>query len=329
MERVVVVASPATRIMVRRGTVYIKPREGDPIPVTADVELVVLASGAVSLSGRALRRLVEMGVRLVVLGQRGQVVGELRPVDRVNKTIEARMAQYRVIVEGRALAYAAEMVYSKIVNQARVLRYLAKCKREPWLQEQSYKVEDYAYRIRDRLEKGVLDANLLRGLEAQAARRYWELIAALLPGDYGFRGRNPFSEDPINKALNYCYAILYSICYDALIVAGLDPYAGFFHRPKSGRESMVYDYSEMFKPVAVDKELLTRGSPEAFELVHGSLSYNARRLLSRIILEGLKTAYRDYEGKRRRLRDHIYQYAWSLAKSLRENRPYRGFQVRL
>jgi len=323
-----VVASPGSKIMVRRGVVYVKPRDGDPVPVTADVELLVLATGAVSISGRALRRLAELGVRVLVLGQRGQVVGDLRPVDRVNKTIEARIAQYRAIVSGASILYAAEIVYSKIVNQARVVRYLAKSRREPWAREQSYRIEEYASRIRERLEKGTLDVDGLRGLEAHAAQRYWQLIASLMPGDWGFHGRNPLAGDPFNTALNYSYAILYGIVYDALIVAGLDPYAGLMHTPKSGKESLVYDYSEMYKPL-IDKELVLKLKPGDVELIGGSLTYNSRRTLSRIVLETLRQYYSDSTGKRRRLRDHIYAYAWSLAMSLRELRSYDGFKVRL
>ncbi|ALL00365.1 CRISPR-associated protein Cas1 [Pyrodictium delaneyi] len=330
LENVLIVSTPGSRIYVRHGVVYIQAPDSKPIPVTFDTELLVLATGGVSISGRALRRLSELGVRLVVLGQRGQVAGELRPVDRVNRTIESRLAQYRVKLEGRGLAYAAEMVYAKIVNQARLLRYLAKSRREPWLRDDGYAVEEYAARLRSTLDEGRrLDENLVRGLEAQAARRYWSALAALIPWDTGFRGRDPRGEDPVNKALSYSYAILYSVASDALTVAGLDPYAGFLHRDRSGKPSLVYDYSDTFKPIAVDKALFTNIDQQLFELYQGSLTYTARRELARRVLENLASPYTDAAGKRRRLRDHIYGYAWSLAQSLRENRRYQAFRARL
>ncbi len=317
------------KLVVRRGAVYVVDREGRREPITADTELVIVASGAVSVSGRALRRLAEMGVRLIVLGQRGHVVAELRPIDRINRTVETRIAQYRAKIEGWALRYAASMVIAKIVNQARILRYLAKSRREDWLRTESYRVEDYAIRIQEAIEKGRLSTDYLRNMEAQAARRYWQLVATLLPEDLGFHGREPRGDDPFNKALSYGYAILYSICYDALIVAGLDPYAGFLHADRSGRESLVYDYSEPFKPVAVDLVLLTRFSRTMFETMHGSLTYEARKELSAKILENMEKPYTDALGKRRKLRDHIYAYAWSLASSIRQSTGWTGFQVRL
>ena len=322
-------ATPGARIGVRRGAVYVLTPDGGREPVTPETELVVLAAGSVSVSGRALRRLAEMGVRLLVLGQRGQVVAELRPVDRVNRTVESRIAQYRAKVEGRALLYAARMVEAKIVNQARLLRYLAKSRREEWVREESYRVEEYAHRVRERLEGGGVTADALRNLEAQAARRYWGVIAALLPGDLGFHGRDPRGGDPFNAALSYGYAILYGVCHDALTVAGLDPYAGFLHADRSGRESLVYDYSDPFKPVAVDYPLVARFHPSLAETVHGSLSYQARREIARRVLENLARPYTDSAGRRRRLRDHIYAYAWGLASSLREGRDWEAFKVRM
>ena len=139
---VVIVSTPGSSIYVRKGVVYVKPREGDPVPVTHETGLVVLAAGAVRVSGRALRRLAELGVRLLVLGHRGHVAAELRPVDRGSRTTETRIAQLMAKIEGWGLAIAAEMTRAKILNQARILRYLAKSRRETWLRDAAYRVEE-------------------------------------------------------------------------------------------------------------------------------------------------------------------------------------------
>ncbi|NPA05741.1 MAG: CRISPR-associated endonuclease Cas1 [Crenarchaeota archaeon] len=323
MERVVVVSSPGSRIYVRRGVVYVENKEGERLALTADVGLVILTAGASSISGRALRRLSELGIRLIVLGHHGRVVGELRPVDRVNKTIEARLAQYRVRVEGRGLLYAKAMVRAKMENQARVLAYIARARRLPSLLETASRITMLA----DRLNT-VNTAREVMGVEAEAARLYWQAIAGLLPPEYGFRGREPRAGDPVNMALSYGYAIIYSIVGDALTVAGLDPYAGFLHADRSGRPSLVYDYADMFKPVAVDKPLLASPDPQCFDTFKGTLSYQARRAIAKRILENLYRMYSDRQGARKTLRDHIYRYAWLLAASLRSNTPYKGFVVR-
>jgi CRISPR-associated protein Cas1 len=329
-ERVVVVSTPGTKVYVRSGVVYAKPPDSDPVPITHDTELVLLATGAVSVSGRALRRLSELGVRLLVLGQRGQVVAEMRPVDRVNRTVETRMAQYAAKLEGRALYYAAEMVVAKIVNQARLLRYLARSRRETWLRNEAYRVEEEAHSIHKMVVGGELSAEALRAVEARAAKKYWQAIAALLPQDYGFTGRNPLGDDGVNKALNYAYAILYGVVHDALTVAGLDPYAGFLHADRSGKPSLVYDYSDTYKPIAVDKNLFTNIDQECFTLYQGSLTYQARKCIATRATTGIYSAtIPDSAGKKRTIRDHIYAYAWQLAKALRNKTAYKAFTARL
>ncbi len=324
MERVIVVSSPGSRIYVRRGVVYVENRDGERAAVTADVGLLILTAGASSITGRALRRLSELGVRLIVLGHHGHVVGELRPVDRVNKTIESRLAQYRARVDGTALSYAKSMVEAKILNQARLLRYAARSRRRPELAEAASRVEERADAVR-----GAASAREVMAVEAEAARIYWSTMAGLLPPDYGFTGRRPRGGDPVNMALSYGYAILYGIVGDALTVAGLDPYAGFLHADRSGRPSLVYDYSDMFKPVAVDKVILLSGDPSYFDTYNKTLSYDARRSIARAVLDNLYKQYTDQQGARKTLRDHIYRYAWLLASSLRARAPYRGFRVRL
>ena len=329
-ERVVIVSTPGTRIYVRNGVVYAKAPENDPVPITHDTELVVLATGATSISGRALRRLAELGVRVLVLGHRGHVVAEQRPVDRVNKTVETRLAQYRAKIEGWGLGYAAEMVISKILNQARLLRYIAKSRREPWLRNESYRVEEEATKLHKAITSGSLDAETIRLHESRAARKYWQALAALLPGDLGFTGRDPMGDDGVNKALNYGYAILYAITYDALIVAGLDPYAGLLHTDRSGKPSLVYDYSDTYKPVTIDKALFTNIDTECFTLYQGALTYQARRKIAQRATTSLyNTTIQDSTGKKRTLRDHIYAYAWSLAKAIRNKTAYKAFTARL
>ncbi|ABM80509.1 CRISPR-associated endonuclease Cas1 [Hyperthermus butylicus] len=328
MPEVLLVATPGTRIYVRRGVVYAEAPSGEKAVVTADTELVVLATGSVSVSGRALRRLAELGVRLVVLGQRGQVVAEHRPVDRVNRTIEARMEQYRVKATGEALYYAAEMVYAKIVNQAKLLRYLAKSRREPWLRDAGYRVEGHADRLRQIIEnEEPTTPEVIRSIEAQAARDYWDAIAQIAPTP--FPGRQPRGEDHLNMALSYGYAILYSIAHDALTVAGLDPYAGFLHADRSGRPSLTYDYADTYKPIAVDKPLLTAPrKTDCLDTYMGALTYNARRCIATLVLENIyKTPYPDSRGRKKTLRDHIYTYAWNLAAAIRQHKPYKPFIV--
>jgi len=88
----------------------------------------------------------------------------------------------------------------------------------------------------------------------------------------------------------------------------LDPYAGLFHAIKSGREALVYDFSEQFKPL-VDRRAL----PLAHELeVDGcSLTYSSRKALGEEIKKLLESCDKT-----------LLAEAWNLASSMREGREY-------
>src|SRR5204862_398077 len=70
----------------------------------------------------------------------------------------------------------------------------------------------------------------------------------------GREGRG--ATDPLNAALNYGYGILYAQVERALLLAGLDPYAGFLHADRPGKPSLVLDLIEEFRQAVVDRTLI-------------------------------------------------------------------------
>ncbi|PSO01536.1 CRISPR-associated endonuclease Cas1, partial [Candidatus Marsarchaeota G2 archaeon BE_D] len=116
----------------------------------------------------------------------------------------------------------------------------------------------------------------VRQEEALAAKAYWEAIAALLPPNLGFelrltrqriRAEPDVEVDPFNRALNIGYSALLREVWAASLVAGLNPYVGFLHAPRTGKMSLVFDLMEEFRAVAVDRPLITlaRTHPETLE----------------------------------------------------------------
>ncbi|MEM1983571.1 MAG: CRISPR-associated endonuclease Cas1, partial [Sulfolobales archaeon] len=95
-------------------------------------------------------------------------------------------------------------------------------------------------------------------IEAHGARLYWSSIAYILPKEVGFSGREQDAHDQVNIALNYGYGILYTECWKALTLAGLDPYAGFLHTERSGKPVLVFDLVEMFRATAVDSVIISK-----------------------------------------------------------------------
>jgi len=77
------------------------------------------------------------------------------------------------------------------------------------------------------------------------------------PGELGWPGREGRgAHDPLNAAFNYGYGVLYGQVERALVLAGLDPYAGFIHVDRPGKPSLTLDLIEEFRAPVVDRTIL-------------------------------------------------------------------------
>ncbi len=327
MVRIVHIAGYGVRVGASRGSLRVESNgESTMIPL-AEVDVVVVASSGVSVTSRAMRLMLRSGVELVVLDHRGDPVGILYS-SHYTRTPDTRRAQYMAYHNGQGARIAAEIAYSKASSQACHLRSLASrgLRHLRLLVEELYGVLEDMLAVAERAgeDQGVRESVL--GLEAQAARLYWQGIAEALPRDLGFEGRIHDSPDPVNSCLNYGYGILYSLAWRALVLAGLDPYAGFLHVDRSGKPVLAFDYVEMFRVAVVDRPLVEafrRGWKPRVE--DGRLSYRDRERIAAMVSDSLKRrasgAYRHMT-----LDEAIRGYALRLARSLREGSRFEGYR---
>jgi CRISPR-associated protein Cas1 len=70
------------------------------------------------------------------------------------------------------------------------------------------------------------------------------------------RRTNRNARHPVNAMLNYAYAVLESQVRTTIAEAGLDPTIGYLHACQPGRQALVYDLMEPYRP-HVDREVLT------------------------------------------------------------------------
>jgi CRISPR-associated protein Cas1 len=319
--RTLFVSKPC-RIYARKGVVRVDAEDGERVEVSpALYDQLVVSTRAASISSAALILLAQQGVDVVLLGPRGLPAARLHP-PVVNKTAETRLAQYAAALDGRGLEAAKAIVEAKVRNQAALLRYAAKSRREEWPAVEAERLSEAA----DRVRASKPDPVELRELEAAAARVYWQAVARLLPPELGFQGRDPAADDPLNMALNYGYAILYARCERALVLVGLDPYAGFMHALKSGRQALTFDFAEQFRQAAVDKPLIF--STPKLEVASGSLSRESRRAVAELVLAELSKPHA-HGASKAPLDQIILRKAVELASFLRGSSPvYVGFRVR-
>ena len=132
--------------------------------------------------------------------------------------------------------------------------------------------------------------------------------------------------DLVNQCLNYGYGILYAQTERAVLLAGLDPYAGFLHEDRPGKPSLVLDLIEEFRSYAVDRcvfALLNQRVPLAQD-ERGRLDDVTR---TKRINERLESE-ESYEGRKRRLRTIIQSQARRVATYVRGDAIYRPWAGR-
>jgi CRISPR-associated protein Cas1 len=298
------------------------------------LETMLVAGRGVSLSSDVVAACAEQGIPIHFLNSRGQPVGSLYSA-ALTATVQTRRAQLLAREDGRSVAFAKAIAEGKLRNQANLLKYMSKYRKEkqPDLYEEvrllADEVLDHLAEL-ERLNAERIDdcRGQLLSIEGRAAQKYWQGIGKLLLVDVKWPGRRTQgADDPFNSALNYGYGVLYSQVERALVLAGLDPYAGFVHVDRPGKASLVYDLIEEFRQTAVDRTIMAvfnRGTTVELD-ERGRLNDATRRGLAEKVLARLD-AVELYQDKRHPLRQIIQMQARSLATFLRGDRAeYRPF----
>jgi len=300
------------------------------------LESVVIANRGVSVSAEAVRECTERGIPIFFISGTGTAYASLYSAG-LTGTVATRRAQLEAFHDARGLRLVLAFGMGKLQNQSNLLKYMGKYRKEsdPPLYEElqrcAAEVLDSLIemeRIRDypEYQSGAVTVDALRlelmGLEGRAAQRYWSAVKLTLPEKYGFTGRiGRGATDPVNSILNYGYGILYGQIERCLVLAGLDPYAGFLHVDRPGKPSMTLDFIEEFRPAAVDRVVFGLANKNvAFEQDENKLlTKETRRMLADKINERLDSEA-SYEGKRHPLRAIMQMQARHLATFLRGER---------
>jgi len=111
-------------------------------------------------------------------------------------SVRARREQFTAYNDERGFILAKKFIAGKLVNQANLLKLMAKNRRhtDPALSERLYeagKVIDEICTKVDKEQGFKIDDKRqdLMNLEAEAARFYWDAIRQVLPAELGFTGR--------------------------------------------------------------------------------------------------------------------------------------------
>jgi len=295
-------------------------RETYSVPLL-DLELLIIVGPRVRLSSGVALMLSEAGVPILIHGRRGncflmspfnvRIAEARRRLYRMSDNLSWRIHIGKAFVEGKLLGLANVIRYLtyKDVEKGRSVR---------WILEEINEIE----KLRKAEAGSVGDVEGLRLYEAKWSKKLWELLVALVPDEYGFTGRDPRGKDPVNSAISYAYAIIYGLCTHALIASGLDPYVGIIHSERAGRTSLTYDFSEMFKPMAVHAVVVASRNAKLGVDGAGYLTKKSLEVVTRSMYRVLKRKHRSW---RYTARGEIYAKAWELRQNVEKGLRFKPF----
>ncbi|OOF80151.1 type I-C CRISPR-associated endonuclease Cas1c [Rodentibacter caecimuris] len=208
----------------------------------------------------------ENNVNLAFFTENGRFLGRLQ--GRQSGNVLLRRAQYR-LSEQNPVTIARHIIAAKIQSGKRVLQ--RRLRNHGELEEIQVAVSAMNFALRQL--KRAQSLELIRGIEGDAAARYFGVFSHLLRENSGFvfdgRNRRP-PRDEVNALLSFVYSILGKDISGALQGVGLDPQVGFLHADRPGRDSLAQDILEEFRAWWADRlvlSLINRGQIKSKDFV--------------------------------------------------------------
>ncbi len=211
--------------------------------------------GRVMVSPMLIAACGEKGIGLSFFTGYGKFQGRVQGPQSGNVLL--RRAQYRLADHGPAIL-SRLFVAAKITNSRQILMKHQRNHGDDSSLQQA--VTMLAGSIR-RLEHQT-DVNQIRGIEGEAAARYFSVFSQLVLESqrkhFSFDGRTKRPPlDKVNALLSFSYTLLTHEIASALQGVGLDPYVGFLHTDRPGRVSLALDMLEEFRAWWCDRFVLT------------------------------------------------------------------------
>lgn len=290
----------------------------------------------ISISTNLMLACAARGIRMFLVDWRGVGVVALSGLHQ-HAVVNIREAQFQAIHSSQGRIIAAEMIVAKIRNQRTVLLYFWKYlnKSAPGKAEKLREAADTIANIVTKTKAEIENlqtwdegiwSTVLMGYEGAAATLYWQALrtAGLVPETFLTReGRG--SVEIVNAALNYGYAILQSYIWSALDNAGFELYAGFLHRRRPGKPSLVLDVMEEYRAWVVDRNIIKLRS----------MLKNSKRGLTQEIKSAIVNAIDEtmanavsWQGKSVRLENALQRQAYRLAGTVIDGKHYKSIRFR-
>lgn len=282
------------------------------IPLIGLEEIVCFSykGGSPDLIGKC----AELGIGFSFYTPRGRFLAKVSGKTKGNVLL--RKEQYRISdSEERSCLVAKSFIFGKLYNSRWVLERTI---RDHGLRIDKEVLESVSVLLKVSAKRvwDATDLNSLRGIEGEAATRYFAVFNELILNQkeqFVFHGRSRRPPmDEVNAMLSFGYRILASDYSSALYSVGLDSYVGFLHRDRPGRESLSLDLMEETRSILVDRFVVTLINTKVIKVKNFEKSENGSVMLNN---EGRKIYLEEWQKHKREEIIHPYlgeRVPWGL-----------------
>ena len=240
-------------------TVLVRVEQETKLTVPIHTISSIVCFGQVSCSPFLMGFCAENDVAISFLTETGRFLARVQGYTSGNVLL--RREQYRSADDPKVCRKITKSILlAKFANSRHVLQRVI---RDHSSKINVDEIQNASQRITQSLRKLEQDFNLdeLRGLEGDTAHSYFSVFDQLIVNqkeDFFFNERNRRPPlDPVNCLLSFLYTLLFCDVRSALETVGLDSAVGFFHQDRPGRPSLALDLMEEFRPVLVDRLVLS------------------------------------------------------------------------
>ena len=263
----------------------------------------VLIFGAVQLSTQAISFLLNSGIDVSFLSINGRLKGKLTPVQSMN--VFLRLAQYdRYKDDEFKVMIARSIIEAKLKNQRTlILRYQ---RNHPGIDFAS-ELDTIDHSLSSLAPKKTISS--IMGLEGASAGAYFRCYAKMLSANFAFekRTRHP-PLDPTNALLSLGYVLITNEIAALVEAAGFDPFIGFMHGLRYGRQSLPLDLVEEFRHPVVDGLVQTLINTGSINEADFHKECNGAVLLNKDALKRFLSLYEERMEKLFKVKDSYTSY---------------------
>lgn len=247
------VLSPRSYLHLDNENIAVRNEDGSEQKVPLRVLEQVVTFDSLGCSPYLMKACLDRGITLSFLDHGGHFLGRVDGAPVGNVLL--RREQYRAADDERCAVIVRYLVRAKVHNQLVILK---RFKREhPELADDSFRKGILLMEALLQQVKSLDDVSSLRGIEGKCADVYFSLFDRLIlvkETEFRFSGRNRRPpRDQVNSLLSLFYTLLMRDVSGGCVAAGLDPYVGYLHVDRPGRESLALDLMEEFRAPLVDR----------------------------------------------------------------------------